>query len=661
MDKKTAKYWALEFNKTIGRKIFFIPSKFTYQQHGLFSFILFANKNFDKVDKLVIRDLNFFDDGLETFFNGKLTKKDLADPNIRNILHKLAEATVIELNMICGSPIKDFKDRYEQMKNIDTPTHHKIQWFLHYFYRDLTPLLKITLNTSKVHRVDITNIWPVFEEDVDENVINCFMKYNEEEDKYSFAGDEIVIDYINAKEPIKWLYLADDMLLKDERFLHKHIDDEIDYVINNIIKLEKNKSVVDIVKEKDYDTLIKRINEKIATYRAGVNMDIELCGFYKRLLNVFKYNRNTKTDHYLYYFLNILQAVFINPVSNRTIIYKDFHANTIKLIDSYIKKNCRNVSKIKTPNVNSSVKIFNHLMERHHIMVRSKKTNTKEYKDLLAAIYRIMEFPENDSYFKLILTCLNTARIPFSLHNMTIVPEDIIVMMVDMYYEENDSFITEEHIPDLEKTKLYRYYTKPLTIDMFDDKDDADYKTIDVGQVILKLGYVDSIDKLQTTSRLFGVTKKFKTKVVVAFNSDLFENQIMETTDIGYNFRPIANSIDISFNFNGEDIIIYNKNKDLIYDIAEDPDKLSDAREKLFYHVLTGNKINFECKFKSIKDIIDLKKKGNEKFINKVIELINSGKQLTIERLECRATLPDTSVKNDDDEEFGKKIISFYV
>ena len=663
VEKKTTSQLASEFNETIGRKVFNIPSKFSFQQHGLFTFILYAEQKFGKYDMLLIKDLNIFDTGHKTFFRHDLTAEELADPNIRSALHKIAETAVKEINMIYDARIKDFKDRYDQMRNVDTITHHKIQVFLHCFYRDFTPLLKITINTNKVHQVDITNIWPVFKEDVDESVINCIMKYNEDEHKYSFIGDEIIIDYINAKDPIKWLYLADDMLLKDERFLRDKINEEIDDVVNVIIETEKDKSVIGIVRERDFDALIKGINDKITTYRAGAKANFGLCDLYKRLLNVFKYNRNAKTDHYLYYFLNILYSVFINPITERTVVYKDYYANPLKPIDDYIKKNCRNVSKIKTPNVNSTVKIFNHLMERHQIMIKSRKHNTQEYKDLLAVIYRIMEFPENELYFKLLLTCLNTARTPYSLNNMTIVPEDIIVMLVDMYRGLNKKFIIEEHIADPEKIKLYRYFTKPLTIEMFDDHDVANYKTIDVGQVILNLGYVDDINKLQKKLGLFGIIKSFSTKVVVIFNCDLFENQIMEVEHIGHNFRQLVNFIEISFDFNGENILIYRKNKDMIYDIGgdEDPDKLSDTREKLFYHVLTGHTINFECKFKSIKELIDLKSKGGfGKIVDKIKGLITSGKQLKIERLECRAILPAESVKNDD-EEFGKKIISYYV
>jgi hypothetical protein len=160
-----------------------------------------------------------------------------------------------------------------------------------------------------------------------------------------------------------------------------------------------------------------------------------------------------------------------------------------------------------------------------------------------------------------------------------------------------------------------------------------------------------------------GVVKTFSTKVVVIFNSDVFGNQVIEVEHIGHNFRQLVDFIEISFNFNGENILIYRKNKDMIYDIGndEDPEKLNETRDKLFYHVLTGHGINFECKFKSIKELIDLSSKGFGKIVDKVKGIITSGNQLTIKRLECRATLPTDSTKKDDDEDFGKKIISYYV
>ena len=79
VEKITTRQWALEFNQLIGRKVFYIPSKFSYKQHGLFTFILYAGQRFDKIDMLPVKDLNIFDSGYKTFFNSDLTAEELAD------------------------------------------------------------------------------------------------------------------------------------------------------------------------------------------------------------------------------------------------------------------------------------------------------------------------------------------------------------------------------------------------------------------------------------------------------------------------------------------------------------------------------------------------------------------------------------------------------
>ena len=661
-DKKSPRDWAFDINRATGKTVFFIPKKFNYKKHGLFTFILHAGNNFDRFDLVPIRDLSLFDKEYETFFNDEITTEELADPNIRMMLHKLAKSAVKKINMIYQSPINDFKDRYGQMRNADLPIHNIIQLFLHYFYREFTQLLKISISTDKINKVDIKEIWPVFEEDVKDIDVNRFMKYDEETKKYSFTGNEIIIDYLNARNPINWLYIADDMLLRSEKFLNRKIDEEIEDILNDIIKLEKNRSVVNIINKEDPNTVIKELNDKIKRYKSGTDMDIDLSNLYKRLLNVYKYSLVASPNHYFYFFLNILNSVFINPITERVIEYNDLHNRILGPIDAYIKKNYRKFGKITTPNHKSPVKMFNHLMERHQIMIKARKQNTQEYKNLLAAIYQIMEFPESDIYFKLLLTCLNTARTPYSEKNMTINPEEIIVMMVDMYDDNNEAFVTEDHLADPKKTDLYKSFTRPMTIEMFDDRDDANYKTIDVAQVIVNLGYTDSVDKLQKRSFMFGTIKSFKTKVFAVFNDKFLEYELVEVEKIGHFIREVVTFLEISFTFEGEKIMIYKKENDMIYDVGneDDPEKLNDIQDKLFYHVLTGNTIDFVYEFKPKNDIIKLKDKRVAHIINPILDLISKKISLTIERLECRATLP-LEIEKKDDDEFVKKIFNYYV
>ena len=661
-DKKSPRDWAFDINRATGKTVFFIPKKFNYKKHGMFTFILHAGNNFDRFDLVPIRDLSLFDKDYETFFNDEITTEELADPNIRMMLHKLAKSTVKKINMIYQSPINDFKDRYGQMRNADLPIHNIIQLFLHYFYREFTQLLKISLSTDKINKVDIKEIWPVFEEDVKDIDVNRFMKYDEETKKYSFAGNEIIIEYLNAQNPINWLYIADDMLLRSDRFLNRKIYEEIDGLIEDIIGLEKDRSVTGIIQKADPNTIIKELNDKIKRYKSGVAMDIDLSNLYKRLLNVYKYSLVASPNHYFYFFLNILNSVFVNPITERVIEYNDLHNRILGPIDAYIKKNYRKFGKITTPNHKSPVKMFNHLMERHQIMIKARKQNTQEYKNLLAAIYQIMEFPESDIYFKLLLTCLNTARTPYSEKNLTINPEEIIVMMVDMYDDNNKTFVTEDHLPDPKKTDLYKSFTRPMTIEMFADKDDADYKTIDVAQVIVNLGYTDSVDKLQKRSFMFGLIKSFKTKVFAVFNDKFLEYELVEVEKIGHFIREVVTFLEISFTFEGEKIMIYRKENDMIYDVGneDDPEKLNDIQDKLFYHVLTGNTIDFVYEFKPKNDIIKLKDKRVAHIINPILDLITKKIPLTIERLECRATLP-LEIEKKDDDEFVKKIFNYYV
>lgn len=693
MDRVNVRKLASEFNELVKKRIFFIPKTFSIEDHGLFTFILSANGNYKKHDMLVIKDLSWFDKGFKKLFNNKLTREDIADPNIRAALHKIAEAVVLEINVIYDNSTVNLKNRFAHMSYVDTIAHRRTQYFLHYFYRDLTTLMKISI-TSAVNKVSITNIWPVFKEDVDRELINCFMKYNESEDKYSFISNDIIIDYIGAREPISWLFLADDMLLEDKTFLNVMIDEEINKVVGKIVEFERSNEITNVIKKQPFDRIIAVINEKIVNYKSGRQMDIELCKLYKRLLGIMKYTETAKTDHYLLCFLNILYSVYIDPITERSIVYKDFYTNYLAEIDRYIKANCRNANKIKTPNKNSSVKIFNHLMERHQIMVKSRKTKEREYGDLLDAIYKIMEFPECDFYFKLLLTALNTNRTRYGLNNMTIVPEDIIIMMVDMYENNEDNegyklFTREEKIYDPVKAEAFRLCTPPLSLDMFPDRETANYQTLNVAQVIVGFGYKIkvvnektneitirpmTVEDLEQYNRFFGTIKKYSTRIFITFNNNLYVDNYLTAEEIGEALRPYTNYLEVSFTFEGEKIIIYHKDRDMLYDVRneEDNDKRDDIHDKLFYHVLTGGTVDIKHKFKTTKDLINGLKTENEKVVYKLIEMSSRGIPVIVERLECRALLPNRTIKKDNEEygdrenyygieEFTKTMISFYV